>query len=72
MKAFNNDLDMHFKHNLLWTEFFGHQDSREEVMMIKEQFRVLVEQFTAQISESQRRSRKRFVVLSSPHLPGNK
>lgn len=54
MKAFNNDLDMNCKHNLLWTEFFGHQDSREEVMMIKEQFRVLVEQFTAQISESQR------------------
>lgn len=44
---------MHGKHNLLQTEDFGHQDSREEAMTIKEQFRVLIEQFTAQISESQ-------------------
>lgn len=63
---------MNCKHNLTWTEFFGHQDSREELMMIKEQFRVLTEQFTARISESQHWSSKRFVVHSSPHAPGNK
>lgn len=72
IRALNHDLNMHWKHNLLRTEVFGHQGSREEMIMLKEQFRVLIEQLTVQMSWSQHWSRKRFVAYGSSRPPRNK